>query len=144
MNDLKIQPYLIFNGQCEAAINFYRQALDAEVEMMMRFKECPDPLPEMNMDEIGERIMHASLRVHGNVLMLSDGCGESGKFEGISLSINLKDTELAKRLFDNLSADGKVNMPLSKTFWSPLFGMVEDRFGVAWMVNIEAEQTAGA
>ena len=132
---MNIEPYLCFEGRCEEALDFYRDALGAEVTMMMRFKESPDP--EMCVGVDGEKVMHAYLRIGESTMMASDGrcTGEPG-FTGISLSLAAADTAEAKRLFAALSDGGEVQMPLDKTFWSPAFGMVSDRFGVSWMVNV--------
>jgi PhnB protein len=137
-----IQPYLFFNGVCEEAVEFYKKTLDAKVEMMMRFKESPEP-PKPGMLPPGseDKIMHCSFRVGETLIMASDG-RSNGKpiFEGFSLSVAVADEAEAERVFKGLSAGGKVEMPLARTFWSPRFGMVEDRFGVSWMVSVMAEQ----
>ena len=132
-----IQPYLFFNGRCEEAIGFYRKALGAEVEMMLRFKESPEP-PPPGMTPAGweNKIMHCSVRIGQTVVMASDGCGESKGFEGFSLSITVPDEAAADRVFAALSEGGKVEMPLGKTFWSPRFGMLQDKFGIGWMVGV--------
>jgi len=137
-----VQPYLFFNGRCEEAIEFYRQALDAEVQMMMRFQESPEP-PPPGMVPAGweKKIMHASFRIGETVVMASDGCGDASKFEGFSLSLAVPTPADADRAFGALSAGGKVTMPLNKTFWSPRFGMLEDQFGIGWMIGVlPAEQ----
>lgn len=132
-----IEPYLFFNGRCEEAINFYKQALNAEVVMLMRFKESPEPPPPGTMPaNWGDKVMHASLRIGGSMVMASDGCGEKTQFEGFSLAIAVSDEADADRVFNALSAGGEVRMPLSKTFWSPRFGMLQDKFGIGWMVNV--------
>lgn len=133
-----VQPYVFFNGNCEQAVEFYRKALGAEVEMMIRFKESPEP-PSPGMVPPGweNKIMHASFRIGDSVIMASDGCeGESG-FKGFSLSISVATEPEADRAFNALTEGGKVTMPLSKTFWSPRFGMLTDRFGMGWMINVE-------
>lgn len=138
-----VQPYLFFGGRCEEAIEFYRKALGAEVEMMMRFKESPDPhgLPECFED----KVMHASVRIGGTTVMASDGrCEGPANFEGFALSIGAPDEAEAERIFAALSEDGLVTMPLAKTFWSPKFGMLTDRFGVGWMVSVIHKPTASA
>ena len=137
---MQIQPYLFFNGRCEEAVEFYRKALGAEVEMMMRFKDSPDPMPPgMLAPGFENKVMHAALRIGGAVLMASDGmaAGEPD-FKGFSLSINAPDAAGVDRLFAALAEGGRVQMPLGKTFWSPHFGMVTDRFGVGWMVSVAA------
>jgi PhnB protein len=133
-----IQPYLFFNGTCEQAVDFYRKALGAEVEMMMRFKESPEP-PQPGMIPPGfeNKIMHTSFRVGHTTVMASDGCStEKPSFQGFSLSLSVSSEGEADRAFAALADGGQVRMPLSKTFWSPRFGMVEDRFGVSWMVSV--------
>src|SRR6266550_197425 len=129
-NNHLVQPYLFFNGKCEEAVEFYRKALGAEVEMMMRFKESPEPPPPDKVPPGFEnKIMHASFRVGGTTLMASDGCStEEPNFEGFSLSLSVATEAEADRAFAALASGGKVTMPLSKTFWSPRFGMLEDRF----------------
>ena len=137
---MQIQPYLFFNGRCEEAVEFYRKALGAEVEMMMRFKDSPDPMPPgMLAPGFENKVMHAALRIGGAVLMASDGmaAGEPD-FKGFSLSIDAPDAAGVDRLFAALAEGGRVQMPLGKTFWSPHFGMVIDRFGVGWMVSVAA------
>ena len=139
-----IQPYLFFNGRCEEAIAFYRQALGAELEMMMRFKESPDSTPPgMLPPGFEDKIMHASLRVGCVLLMLSDGCSpEAAPFSGFSLSITVDTETEANSTFHALAEGGQIRMALGKTFWSPCFGMVEDRFGVGWMVTVPPPATA--
>jgi PhnB protein len=137
-----IQPYLFFNGRCEEAIEFYKTALGAKVEMVMRDKESPEPHPPgMVPPGYEDKIMHASFRVGECVIMASDGCGDTSKFAAFSLSISLPTQDDAERVFAALSDGGNVNMPLTKTFWSPCFGMVEDRFGMAWMITVCPESS---
>ncbi len=132
-----IQPYLFFGGRCEEAIAFYREALGAEVEMMMRFSESPEPMPAGSLPPgFDKKIMHSSFRIGETTVMASDGCGAEGAFQGFSLSISVDTPEQADRAFAALSKGGKVTMPLAKTFWSPKFGMLTDRFGVGWMVSV--------
>jgi PhnB protein len=137
---MRIEPYLFFNGRAEEAIEFYRKAIGAEVQMLMRFKDAPEqPPPDKLAPGSENKVMHASLKVGDTVLMLSDGMA-SGKtdFKGFSLSISVSKEADADRIFAALAAGGKVEMPLAKTFWAPKFGMVADKFGVGWMVNLEA------
>ena len=136
-----IQPYLFFNGRCEEAIEFYRKALGAEVQMVMRYKESPEPAPSgMLPANWGDKIMHASFRIGETVVMASDGCGDGAGFEGFSLSLAVPTAADTDRAFNALAEGGKVTMPLNKTFWSPRFGMLQDRFGVGWMVGVLPEQ----
>lgn len=133
-----IQPYLFFKGNCEQAIEFYQKALGAKVVMFMRYKESPEPPPPgMVPPGFENKIMHASLRVGGTLLMASDGCSEEKQsFEGFSLSLSVSSEAEADRAFTGLQDGGQVQMPLAKTFWSPRFGMVRDRFGVNWMISV--------
>jgi PhnB protein len=143
MSSSSIQPYLFFGGRCEEAIAFYREALGAEVEMMMKFSDSPEPPPPGALRPGYEhKVMHSSFRIGDTVLMGSDGCGEETSFSGFSLSLSVRTEAEAERAFAALSNGGQVTMPLAKTFWSPRFGMVTDRFGVAWMVNVMTEQPA--
>lgn len=135
---MAIEPYLFFNGRCEEAIEFYKKALGAEVLMMMRFKESPEPPPPgMLPAGFEDKVMHASLRVGDTTVMASDGCSTAQpNFEGFSLSLAVATEAEADRRFAALAEGGQVQMPLAKTFWSPRFGMVKDRFGVGWMVSV--------
>ena len=138
-NDNRIvQAYLFFNGNCEEAVEFYRKALGAEVEMMMRFKESPEPPPPgMTPPGWENKVMHARFHVGQTTVMASDGCGpESKGFQGFSLSLAVATEAEADRYFNALAESGKVTMPLNKTFWSPRFGMLEDKFGIGWMVSV--------
>ena len=140
---MQVQPYLFFNGRCEEAIEFYRRALGAELQMLMRFKESPDPPPPgMLPSGFENKVMHCEFRVGQTSIMASDGCDANSKFEGFSLAISVETVADAERVFKALSDGGEVSMPLGKTFWSPSFGMLKDRFGVSWMVVTEAERKA--
>jgi PhnB protein len=133
---MSVQPYLFFNGRCEEAIEFYGRALGAEVMMLMRFKQAPD----QNMIQPGnaEKIMHARLRIGDAIVLVSDGMGSGEtKFEGFSLTLSVKSVEEVDRRFNALADGGQVRMPLDKTFFSPRFGMLTDRFGVGWIVLVE-------
>jgi PhnB protein len=133
-----VQPYLFFNGRCEEAIEFYRKALGAEVAMMMRFNESPEP-PKPGMVPPGSenKILHASFRIGETTVMASDGhCSGKTDFQGFSLSLTFSRAADADRLFNALADGGQVQMPLGKTFFSPRFGMVADRFGVLWMIYV--------
>lgn len=134
-----IQPYLFFEGRCEEAIEFYRRALGAKVEMVMRFKESPEPPPPgMVPPGTEDKVMHAAFRIGDTLVMASDGrCQGTPSFQGFSLSITAANESEADRLFAALAEGGQVQMPLGKTFFSPRFGMVADRFGVSWMVIVE-------
>ena len=139
-NNRVVQVYVFFNGQCEEAVEFYRKALGAEVQMMMRFKESPEPHPPGAVPPGFEnKIMHASFRVGQTIVMASDGCSAAkASFEGFSLSVSVATEADADRVFAALAEGGQVRMPLTKTFWSPRFGMAQDRFGIGWMVSVMA------
>lgn len=137
MNAVDIQPYLFFNGRCEEALEFYREALGATVEVMMRYSESPEPAdPNRLPPGFENKVMHVTFRIGDATVMASDGCEVGAKFDGFSLSIRFAEEAEADRAFAALSEGGKVQMPMSKTFWSPRFGMVIDRFGVGWMVSV--------
>jgi PhnB protein len=134
---MPIQPYLFFNGRCEEAIEFYGKALGAEVMMLMRFKQAPDQ--NMIQPGNGEKIMHARLRVGDAIVLVSDGmCSGEQKFDGFSLTLSVSSVEEADSRFNALADGGQVRMPLGKTFFSPRFGMLADKFGVGWIVLVEA------
>ena len=136
---MSVTPYLFFDGRCEEAIEFYKKALGAEVGMMMRFSETPEPHPPGMCPPGSEnKIMHASLRIDGASIMASDGRAQGKpKFEGFALSISPKDEADAERVFKALADGGQVQMPLGKTFFAKSFGMIADRFGVGWMIIVE-------
>jgi PhnB protein len=130
---MQVQPYLFLDGQCEDALAFYRKALNAEVTSLMRFKEAPDP--SMITPGSAEKIMHASFRVGDTELLASDGrCQGNANFQGFALTLNAKSAGEAETLFGALAEGGQVQMPLAKTFFSPSFGMVADKFGVSWII----------
>lgn len=133
-----VQPYLFFEGRAEEAIEFYKSALGAEVEMLMRFKEAPEaPPPDAVAPGSENKIMHSCLRIGDTRVMISDGgCTSATSFQGFSLSLTVDSAAEADRIFSTLAEGGQVRMPLGKTFFSPCFGMVADRFGVAWMVMV--------
>ena len=133
-----VQPYLFLDGRCQEAIEFYRKALGAEVEMLMRFKDCPEtPQPGMVPPGSENKVMHSCLRIGDTRVMASDGhCLGKPNFQGFSLSLTVANAAEADRVFAALGAGGQVQMPLNKTFFSPRFGMVADRFGVKWMVLV--------
>jgi PhnB protein len=132
---MQIQPYLSFDGRCEEAIEFYKKAIGAEVDMLMRWKDAPDK--SMCTPENADKVMHSSLRIGQSTVMMSDGRnGGHPEFKGISLSLMPSTAAEAEKLFAALSDGGQVQMPLGKTFFSPCFGMVADKFGVSWMVVV--------
>ena len=133
---MQVQSYLFFDGRCEEAIDFYKKTLGAEVGMLMRWKDSPDK--SMCTPSNENKVMHASLTIGETRVMASDGRNTGNpEFKGFALSVNAKDEADADRLFNSLSAGGKVTMPLGKTFFSPRFGMTSDKFGVNWMVIVE-------
>ena len=135
---MQVHPYLFYNGRCEEAIDFYRDTLGANITMLMRFKDSPEP-PQPGMVPPGSenKVMHASFTIGDATVMASDGqCAGQPSFEGFSMSIMVKDDAEAERLHAALGDGGKVQMPLTKTFFSSRFGMVADRFGVSWMIIV--------
>ena len=140
---MKVESYLMFEGRCDEALEFYRRALGAQVTMLMRYKDNPEPAAgEGCADGSGqgpkpEMVMHASFTVGDTQIMASDGMGSGhASFQGILLALSPANAADAQRYFDALADGGKVQMPLTKTFFSQAFGMVADRFGVAWMVVV--------
>jgi len=134
---MEIQPYLFFDGRCEEALTFYRKTLGAEVKMLMRWKDHPEPDPNMSPPNGADKVMHAQFRIGDTTVLASDGrCQGQPKFQGFSLSLTVPNDGEAKRLFGALAEGGQVQMPLAKTFFSSSFGMVADRFGVSWMVYV--------
>ena len=133
-----VQPYVFFDGKCEEAIEFYRRAIGAEVEMLMRFRDCPEPTqPGMVPPGSENKVMHAALRIGDTMVLGSDGrCLGQPNFQGFALSLTAADDAEADRLFSALADGGQIQMALSKTFFSSRFGMVADRFGVSWMVYV--------
>jgi PhnB protein len=132
---MQVQPYLFFDGRCEEALDFYRKALGAEVTMLMRFKENPQPPPSGMPTPPADKIMHAAFRIGETTLLASDGqCRGKPTFAGSSLALTVPNTGEAERLFTALGDGGQVQMPLTETFFSPRFGMLTDRFGVSWMI----------
>lgn len=141
MSKAFIEPYLFFNGRCEEAIEFYKSALGAQVDYLMRYKDSPEPPPPGMVPPGWEnKIMHATFRVGDTPLMASDGCETGPGFSAFSLSIGVATESDADRYFNALADGGKVSMPLGKTFWSPRFGMVTDRFGLGWMINVTSPE----
>jgi PhnB protein len=135
---MRVEPYLFFDGRCDEAIEFYRRTLGAEVMMLMRFRDSPEPLqPGVCPPGSEDKVMHANLRIGDTVLMVSDGrCQGEPSFQGFSLSLSVPDETDAERVFAVLREGGQVQMPLGETFFAQRFGMVADRFGVSWMVIV--------
>jgi PhnB protein len=137
MSSHVVQPYLFFGGRCEEALAFYRTALGAEIERLLRHKDNPEtPPPGTLQPGFENKVMHASFRIGKTTLMASDGCSDGSTFSGFSLAISVPNEAEADRIFNALAAQGQVQMPLTKTFWSPRFGMLTDRFGIGWMVSV--------
>ncbi len=137
MKNSTVQPYVFFDGKCEEALEFYKKALGAEVNMMMRFKDSPEASPPGCGPTDTNKIMHAQFRIGETVIMASDGRATGNpKFEGFALSLTVKTEADADKAFNALANGGKVEMPLGKTFFSARFGMVADKFGVFWMVLV--------
>jgi PhnB protein len=136
---MQVQPYLFFDGRCEEALDFYRKALGAEVAMLMRFKDSPEPQqPGMCPPGSENKVMHTSFRIGDTTVMASDGrCMGKPSFQGFSLSVTARDDAEAERIFAALGEGGQVQMPMTKTFFSSRFGMVADRFGVSWMLIVQ-------
>jgi PhnB protein len=139
-----VQPYLFFEGRCEEALGFYRDRIGARIEMMMRYRENPEPAsPGRLPPGSDDKIMHAAFHVGDSILMASDGnCSGQPDFKGISLSITTTTADEARQKFDALAEGGQPFMPLSSTFFSPAFGMLKDRFGMNWMVMCLPENQA--
>jgi PhnB protein len=130
-----IQPYLFFDGRCQEALDYYVSALGAKIEMLMKFKDSPEPPDPKHAPASGDNVMHASFRIGDSLVMASDGFGK-GKpvFQGVSLSLTVNSVGDADRYFSALAKGGTIQQPLTKTFFAPSFGMVTDKFGVPWMV----------
>jgi PhnB protein len=135
---MQVQAYLNFDGRCEEALEFYRTAVGAEVTSLMRFRDSPEPCDTLPPGA-ETKVMHSTMRIGDATVMASD-CHSKGqpKFEGFSLALNPATVAQAERLFTALADGGQVQMPLTKTFWSPSFGVVTDRFGVTWMISVMA------
>jgi PhnB protein len=141
-----VQPYLFFEGRAEEAAEFYAKVLGAQLEMLMRYDESPDPVPEgMVPPGSGRKVMHMSLRIGETVVMGSDGnCSGKPGFGGFSLAHTVATEADAERVFDQLAAGGRVEMPLAQTFFATKFGMLADKFGVGWMVLVDTPMPAAA
>ena len=139
---MNVQPYLFFEGRAEEALNFYTRALGTNADMVMRYREAPEPPPPDKVPPgSDDKVMHASFHVGDTEVMLSDGfCSGQPKFNGFSLAIAAADEPAARRMFDSMAAGGQVTMPMGPTFWSPCFGMLTDRFGVGWMITVESKE----
>ena len=141
---MQVTPYLFFDGQCAEAINFYKDAVGADIIFMMQYKDAPEGLPEgMNSPELHNRVMHATFKLGDSEIMTADAPpGNHSGHRGFSLSITVADEAQAKKIFTAMSTGGQVKMPLAPTFFSPCFGTLEDKFGVEWMVYVEGGPSA--
>ncbi len=136
----ELAPYLFFAGRCEEALAFYEKALGAKTEFLMRFSDSPTPPPEGTLQAGFEnKVMHASLYIDGLRLMASDGCDDRSTFDGFKLALSVPTEATAHQYFNGLAEGGTIDMPLAKTFWSPCYGMVTDKFGVSWMVMVQGD-----
>jgi len=144
MQKVEVNNYLFFSGRCDEALAFYQQHLSADIKFLIRFNESPEPMPEGVLQPGFEnKVMHAEFSL-GNVrVMASDGCNDVEKFSGFRIALNVPGEDEARRIFAALASNGgKIDMPLTKTFWSPLYGQVTDQFGVGWMVMLPGEEPA--
>ena len=131
-----VQPYLLFEGRCEEALEFYKKAVGAEVTMLLRYKDNPEPQPSQMAPGNENKVMHGEFKVGESTVMASDGyCRGAASFQGFSLAISVADSAQARKAFEALSEGGKVDMPLAKTFFSESFGMLTDKFGIGWMLQ---------
>ena len=135
---MQIQPYLFFEGRAEEAAEFYKSKLGAQVEMLMRNKDAPDkPPPGMLPPNSENKVMHMALKIGSSTILGSDGnCSGKPNFQGVSLSLTVRDEAEANKVFAALAEGGQVHMPLARTFFSTSFGMLADRFGLGWMVYV--------
>jgi PhnB protein len=133
---MQVQPYLFFDGRCDEALEFYKKAIDAKVDMLMRFKDAPDQ--SMISPGSKDKVMHAAVHIGDTQVLMSDGrCQGKPTFQGFSLTITAPDAAEAERRYNALADGGQVQMPLAETFFASRFGMVADKFGVGWMILVE-------
>ena len=136
---MQVNPYLFYNGNCEAAFKYYEKVLGAKIELMLTHEAAPADMPRPPAWE--KKIMHGRISVDGGVLMASDAPpGHFHQPQGYSVSLTVGDPADAERKFKALSEGGNVNMPFGKTFFSRGFGMCVDQFGIPWMVNCPPEE----
>ena len=132
---MQVQPYLNFDGRCDEALEFYQKAIGAKVNVVLRFKGAPDPSMITPGNE--NKVMHSAMQIGDTLVMASDGrCTGKGQFSGIALTISADSEAEAEKIFNGLAEGGQVQMPLAKTFFSPKFGMLADKFGVGWMILV--------
>lgn len=142
LQQANLNNYLFFSGRCEEALDYYQTHLGARLGMLMRFSESPEPLPEgMLSPGFENKVMHCEFCVGDSKVLASDGCGEGNTFSGFSLALTVNTSDLAHQIFAALADGGEVNMPLAETFWSPLYGQVTDKFGIAWMIMLPATES---
>ncbi|MBX3729962.1 MAG: VOC family protein [Candidatus Sumerlaeia bacterium] len=135
-----VQPYLFFSGRCEEALEFYKAAIGARVGLVLRFDQAPDRPPEgMLQPGFEKKIMHSEFTVGNLTIMASDGCNDKSRFDGFSLALTIAAEEDAHRVFNALAEGGKVVMPMGRTFFSPCYGQLTDKFGVGWMVMVPGD-----
>ena len=133
---MQLNPYLTFNGQCEAAFKFYAQCLDGKIEFMMTYESKPEEYPVPA--EWREKILHATLKVGDQILNGADALPDRYQTpQGFRLTLGLNDEAEAERIFNALAENGTVEMALQETFWAVRFGVLVDRFGIPWTVNCE-------
>jgi PhnB protein len=131
--------YVFFSGRCEEALNFYQHHVGARIGMLLRFNDSPQPLPEgVLAPGFEDKVMHCEFTIGDSKVLASDGCGEGTVMSGFSLALTVASADDAHRVFSALAQDGQITMPLEKTFWSPLYGQLVDKFGVAWMIMLPA------
>jgi len=133
---MNIQPYLYFDGRSQEAIDFYKDAIGAKVEMVMHFKDAPKEMQAQITPGMGDKVMHACIKVGDTPVFLSDGhCHGNAVFSGVTLTINADSDAQADKLYKALTKDGgKETMPMTETFFATRFGTLADKFGVSWMV----------
>ena len=135
--DALVQPYLFFSGRCEEALEFYEEAIGAQVTAKLKFNESPEPMPEgMLQPGFEDKVMHSSFTIGNMTLMASDGCDDKSSFDGFRLSLSVPTEEECDRVFNALAEGGQIDVPLAKTFFSPRYGQVTDKFAVGWMVMV--------
>jgi PhnB protein len=132
---MNLQPYLFFDSKCDEALDFYKKAVGAEPKMLMRFSQAPDQ--SMISPGSENKVMHAQVQIGDTAVLMSDGrCTGNTNFQGFALTLTAKTENEADKTFNALADGGKVTMPMAKTFFSPRFGMLTDKFGVGWMVLV--------
>jgi PhnB protein len=136
LRHMEIQPYLYFDGRCEEAIAFYCDALGAVELLKMRYKDAPGDPAHPAPPGMADQIIHATLAIGSTHVLMADS-HEKVSHSGFSLSVTANDVTAGEKYFNALAQDGKISMPFQKTFWTDGFGMLVDKFGVPWMVNVQ-------